>query len=269
MSTARPFQSTHANRDLPNRAADRTGLGSSHLAREGAVTAALQRRLEQLQTAMGETPTSPPSAGSAPAPWPHTAGESETANPARATSTRRRALILLLPVLGIAYWWALTHNNTPLHSPIPASPALTAPTEASAPATAPTVPEPVTVTAVEQQLRERVESWRKAWAARDIEAYLAHYSASFEAANGLSRLDWETNRRRILARPATIVLNIHSLELRPMSADRWAVRFRQDYAAGSFVEKNLDKSLELQREGDQWLIVSERQLVETELPTRP
>lgn len=270
MSTARPLQSTHANRDLPNRAADRAGSGRSHSAREGAMTAALQRRLEQLQTAMGETPTSPPAAGSAPAPWPHSAGESETATPDRTTSTRRRGLILLLPVLGIAYWWALTHNNnTPLHSPMPTSPALTAPTDASAPATSPTVAEPVLVTAVEQQLRERVESWRKAWAARDIEAYLAHYSASFEAANGLSRLDWETNRRRILTRPATIVLNIHSLELRPMSADRWAVRFRQDYAAGSFVEKNLHKSLELQREGEQWLIVSEQQLVETELPKRP
>lgn len=270
MSTAHPFQSTHANRDLPSRAADRIGSARSHSAREGAVPAALQRRLEQLQTAMEEAPTSSRSAGSAPEQWPPAAGESETANPDRATSTRRRGLILLLPVLGIAYWWALTrNNNTPQHSPMPASPTLTAPTEASAPATPPTAAEPVSVTVVEQQLRERVESWRKAWAARDIEAYLAHYSARFEAANGLSRLDWETNRRRIFARPATIVLNIHSLELRPMSADRWAVRFRQDYAAGSFVEKNLDKSLELQREGDQWLIVSERQLVETELTRRP
>ncbi len=232
--------------------------------------AALQKRLEQLQTAMGDTPTTPPSTGSAPAPWLHAAGKSETANHDRAASTRRRGLIFLLPVVGLAYWWSQTYSNeAQLHSPTPSFPAHAAPAEASAPETPLMVAEPVPVTAVEQQLRERVESWRKAWAARDIEAYLAHYSARFEASNGLSRVDWETNRRRILARPATIVLNLHSLELRPLGADRWVVRFRQDYAAGSFVEKNLDKSLELQREGDEWLIVSERQVAAAEPPTRP
>lgn len=232
--------------------------------------AALQKRLEQLQTAMGDTPTTPPSTGSAPAPWLHAAGESETANAERAASARRLGLIFLLPVVGLAYWWAQTYSNeAPLHAPTPSSPAHAAPAEASAPETPLTVAEPIPVTAVEQQLRERVESWRKAWAARDIETYLAHYSARFEASNGLSRVDWETNRRRILARPATIVLNLHSLELRPLRADRWVVRFRQDYAAGSFVEKNLDKALELQREGDQWLIVSERQVAAAEPPTRP
>lgn len=125
----------------------------------------------------------------------------------------------------------------------------------------------VVADATENVLRERLEGWRLAWASRDAEAYLAHYSPRFVAANGQTHGDWAVSRRRIISSRPEIVLHLSAIRWLALSPDRWQVQFLQDYAAGGHVEKQLPKTLELVLENGQWNIVSERTTgVETARP---
>ena len=43
-----------------------------------------------------------------------------------------------------------------------------------------------------------VQAWAKAWASRDVKAYLGFYSENFKTPKGEARSAWEADRRRII-----------------------------------------------------------------------
>jgi hypothetical protein len=110
------------------------------------------------------------------------------------------------------------------------------------------------------QVASAVETWRQDWAARNMMAYLDHYSEAFTPADGVSRGDWIASRYRNVGGRTSIEVQIKELQVIPLGDDRVRVGFLQDYAAGSYRETARPKTLELVRGPDDcWRIVGEWQ----------
>jgi hypothetical protein len=242
-------------------------------------SALLHRRLDQLHRAMGIQNTSADAAGPS-ADRPGTqrgrppvdvlaALKAQPVAQARPTNTRKYAWVAL-PFIGLLTWW-WTQSLAP-SPPVDASPVApapvqrssTPPTPAATPVDAPAavavpaVPETIRA-AQEEAVRQRIDSWRQAWANRDVEAYLAHYGAQFKPLKEATRADWVANRRRIIGSRPDISLSLSQMQLQRMDDQRWQASFLQDYASGGYVEKQQPKTLELVQEDGQWFIVAERQ----------
>lgn len=104
-----------------------------------------------------------------------------------------------------------------------------------------------------------VERWRSAWSSRDIEQYLASYSASFVSRHGESRDAWAEGRRTNFASRSRIAVTVRDLAVEADGDERLAVHFLQDYASGVYREIGQWKTLILQREPAGWRIVAETQ----------
>ena len=108
----------------------------------------------------------------------------------------------------------------------------------------------------EESAKAMVIAWAKAWAAKDVAAYLGYYAPTFEIPDGISRTAWETQRRERLERPKSIRIDvtIRGIKIKDNEA---AATFRQSYVADAYKSDNT-KTLRLVRVGDKWLIQSER-----------
>jgi ketosteroid isomerase-like protein len=135
--------------------------------------------------------------------------------------------------------------------PTPAPAATPAVATAAVAATAPSA-----AAATEDGVKKAVESWARAWAAKDVPAYLGYYAASFETPEGLSRGAWEAQRRERIERPKSISIDIKFRSVKVKGNEATAI-FRQSYKSDT-VNSNNTKTLKLVRAGDKWLIQSER-----------
>lgn len=141
-----------------------------------------------------------------------------------------------------------------------APPVLAAPvaTEAKpeAPKPAPEAkPEPVKPNPAE--VLETLESWARAWSARDADAYLAFYAKDFKGQGGEPRDAWEKARRSRVTAPKFITVTVDSPRIDIIADDRVTVAFRQVYKSDIVVASGVNKVLELQRVDGRWLIVKE------------
>jgi hypothetical protein len=100
-----------------------------------------------------------------------------------------------------------------------------------------------------------VEGWRKAWAAQDVDAYLAYYSPRFRPSKG-SYKDWRMQRYVRLTNRAFIEVEIDSPVISFLDKDRAHIRFRQHYRSDKFEDLSM-KTLIVRRSDKQWLIVQE------------
>lgn len=255
----------------------------------------MQNRLEQLHRAMGLHHTGAGADDTRPSPPPgrhidvlgslqhHPAIGDRGPLPARAVM-----MVFTLVVVVMAGWVAQTHG--PLRSdgaadapqadrrdqaarapvPPPSHEAAAAHALSAVPAAQPGTPRAETANAVllhvtapppltEAIVAERLESWRQAWAARDVDAYLAHYSAEFVPPNGQTRATWAATRRRIISTRPEITLRVHTVVLQAVSHQQWQARFLQDYAAAGHVENDVPKTLDWVLEDGIWRIAAERQ----------
>jgi hypothetical protein len=110
-------------------------------------------------------------------------------------------------------------------------------------------------TPAEKELLGTLETWRAAWAARDINAYLANYAENFRPVQG-ERAAWAADRRRIIAAAGTINLQLESPQVRFSSDKQAVIVFRQRYRTATVSDVGT-KKLTLQRNGDRWLIQQE------------
>ena len=100
-----------------------------------------------------------------------------------------------------------------------------------------------------------MHGWAKAWAAKDMKAYLGAYGKEFVPPGKQSRSAWEAERRTRIMSKSTISLKIENLSV--AIKDNIAVaKFRQDYRSGTLAVSSR-KSLELTKSGEHWLIVKE------------
>ncbi len=137
-----------------------------------------------------------------------------------------------------------------------------APTPAAEPAgttsePTPSRPEPPVVHPGEAgDIRETVALWAAAWAAQDVDGYLAHYSDRFRPPGGTTRSEWRERREGRVQAPESISVTVTDLQIDELSPVEARARFVQDYRSDRFADR-VRKRLELELEGATWRIVRE------------
>jgi tetratricopeptide (TPR) repeat protein len=101
-----------------------------------------------------------------------------------------------------------------------------------------------------------VQSWARAWSARDVQAYLSHYASDFDPAGGLSRKAWTEERHERIAGKGRIKVDVDKPQV-TTEGNSATVRFRQVYVSDR-LSATSRKTLELERQRGKWLIKQER-----------
>lgn len=139
----------------------------------------------------------------------------------------------------------------------PPATAVAAPEEpaiAPPPAAKPRLPEdvdPTTTAAVSDTL----SAWAKSWSTKDVDGYLAFYSAEFRPEGGVQRSTWEAQRRDRIKRPARIKVAVINPQVTTLGDGVVRVFFRQEYESDSFSDQ-VSKVIEL-RDENGWKVVRE------------
>lgn len=84
----------------------------------------------------------------------------------------------------------------------------------------------------ERELRDFLESWRQAWEARDLDAYMGHYSLNFQSC-WLDYKAWKEKKRKLNERYAKIRVRLENLRLYRQNGIVTAI-FSQDYRSDSY-----------------------------------
>lgn len=133
------------------------------------------------------------------------------------------------------------------------------PVVATTPATVPSSPQPpakMPAAAAGDSVEDTVTRWARAWSSRDVEAYLAFYGTDFAIPDGLSRADWEAQRRDRVTQPAHIEVTLSNLKVEQPSPDKAIARFKQTYRSDRMTSRSA-KALELAMRDGKWKIVRE------------
>lgn len=130
---------------------------------------------------------------------------------------------------------------------MPAQPAQAKPTTQPAPA-APSQP----AGPVEKAIRD----WASEWSQRDVAGYLAAYSPNFMPPNGMSRSDWENQRKQRLTAPSYIRVDVSDFDIQ-QDGNQATARFREHYES-NLLNVNVSKKLVLEQISGSWKIVSEQ-----------
>lgn len=111
-------------------------------------------------------------------------------------------------------------------------------------------------TARQDEVKLALESWRKAWAEVDMDAYLAWYAPNFVSSTGEGRAAWDGKRRAIMGREADIRLALTDLSVTLQDANQARAEFTQSYRSSSYQDL-VRKTLQWERVGERWLITRE------------
>lgn len=128
------------------------------------------------------------------------------------------------------------------------------------PPAAPAKPQPsaTVVESSDKPVNDLLKGWAEAWAFKKYDAYLSFYASKFAPAKGLSQPVWKSLRKDRLAKNDEVIqLKLDQVVVKSTGADTAAVSFAQSYSADGFVDE-VEKTLDLVREGGQWKILRER-----------
>ncbi|MDX1431734.1 MAG: hypothetical protein R3286_04730, partial [Gammaproteobacteria bacterium] len=146
---------------------------------------------------------------------------------------------------------SLTAMTTPTTDAVPAAPARD---DAGGTAAAEAATEQLV-----QAVRDTLSDWARAWAAQNVDDYLAFYDSAFEPSSGLSRAHWEIQRRTRVTGPDFIEVRLDDLDVDLLDADHASVVFSQHYRSDSYRDV-VRKTMTLVRDGAAWKITSETAL---------
>ena len=153
---------------------------------------------------------------------------------------------------------AVTKTTTPAPVTVAVTPApvvVVAANPAPAPAK-PAVPAAPPANSDEVILKA-VNVWAAAWAARNVNGYLAMYAKTFNTPNNESRSSWEQQRRERIDKPQPISVTISNARVKMQDATHATVNFIQFYRSGT-LKSTTRKTLEMININDKWLIQSEQ-----------
>ena len=108
----------------------------------------------------------------------------------------------------------------------------------------------------EKNVVEAVNSWAKAWSAKDLDKYFNSYADSFKSAKGESHKAWEQTRRDRISKPSSINVGIANPKVTLEGADNAKVSFKQSYRADG-KPISTSKTLVMKKVGGVWLIDQE------------
>lgn len=221
---------------------------------------ALDRRLEQLHTTMGDAAGSAHSMPRNAAP-PRAGGSVAAAGPAKADRATAILIGSAVLVLG-ALWWAYRAGTRTAAAPATQAalpPAPMAPSISPPARTRPSAEAQVDKSLDEQRIRDLLENWRLDWSRRDVDAYLAHYDPAFVPAGGQTRAEWAASRRQNILRRPAIRIEVNDLRIEQVDEKQVRLSFRQNYLSGTYQETALPKTLLLLRGQAGWRIAGEWQ----------
>jgi tetratricopeptide (TPR) repeat protein len=103
---------------------------------------------------------------------------------------------------------------------------------------------------------DAVNGWSNAWAAQNVDGYLAYYAPGFKPAGGLSRSRWEKSRRELLLKPGFINITIKNPDVFIIDTRSARFSFEQSYTSDRFTDLTR-KTLVLEKIDGQWQILRE------------
>lgn len=142
---------------------------------------------------------------------------------------------------------ALTQDNEPAETPS---------TTAATDKTKPTPVQPQNMGSSISPVGKTIQDWAAAWSARDVASYLSFYSANFSTPKGMSRADWEAQRKQRLTSPSSIRVDVYDLTV-ARKGTQATVDFKERYQS-NLLKTTVSKQLTLQQEAGAWKIVSEK-----------
>lgn len=159
----------------------------------------------------------------------------------------------------------------PVSAKAAAAPAASAPVQPAAPAVpaAKPVAEPAKPAAAEKPAADSgkgddseavlaaVNTWAKAWSAKNVGGYLKAYAPDLVLAKGESRANWEKTRKERISKPKSISVTIATPEVKMTDANRARVVFKQIYRS-SGLNSETWKTLLMVKSNGKWLIHEER-----------
>lgn len=211
---------------------------------------AMARRLEQLHTALGDSAVAP-----------STAATAQNLSPAPESVKSFGTVSLIITAIVSALSGAGTMWLCAPQAPTDLPPALQ--TMAGVPVIAPALREPAFVApsttepSDKTKISQLLDTWRNAWAHRDIAGYLNAYSQQFTPADGNTRNTWVAARTKKLSAGAPIEIQIREFGIERINDDQFKATFLQDYASGSYQEMARAKTLIIARENGEWKITKE------------
>lgn len=99
--------------------------------------------------------------------------------------------------------------------------------------------------------------WAADWAGQKVAAYLDAYAETFRPGQGLTREQWEVQRRQRLARPESIEVQLGDIQVQFRGNDRASVTLVQYYRSERYSD-TVRKRFQLIRVGDGWKILMEK-----------
>ncbi len=109
---------------------------------------------------------------------------------------------------------------------------------------------------VEPEITGLVQAWASAWSRKDVKSYLAFYAATFQTPNGMTRKDWEGERKQRIDKPGKLMVTVSDIKV-SVSGDTATARFRQQYTSAT-LKSSANKTLVFVKSGNKWLIQQER-----------
>ena len=117
------------------------------------------------------------------------------------------------------------------------------------------VAKPVAADAEHDDVMNAVNAWARAWSAKDVGAYLAHYTPDYQPGSNQPHKVWVDDRRARIEGKGRISVQIESARV-TVDGSTATVKFRQQYSSDR-LHSNGPKTLVLTRQSGQWLIKQE------------
>ncbi len=200
-------------------------------ARERAMQEAAQETLRQRESEVGATPPPPAPPGRQRARPPASTPSAPTTPPTPPAPSPSSSVIPSLPPTGNAQPLAREAGVATESSPQPSARA---------------------------ELLRALQTWRAAWVNRDIDTYLAAYSASYAplAPAGSSRSAWEQGLRSSFRRVAEVEVKLSDVTATPSDDQSATTVFTQSYRSPKYQDV-VTKTLRWERQNGRWVIVRE------------
>jgi ketosteroid isomerase-like protein len=107
----------------------------------------------------------------------------------------------------------------------------------------------------EKKIILALETWAKAWSAKDLDKYFAAYSPNFEPPKGQQRKEWEADRKARISSKSAIKVQIKDIAVK-WDDKKAIVTLTQSYQADE-INATGKKVFDMVQESDQWLILRE------------
>jgi tetratricopeptide (TPR) repeat protein len=108
------------------------------------------------------------------------------------------------------------------------------------------------------EVLDTVNAWAKAWASKNVEAYLGFYAKDFQTPGGEARAEWEKTRRQRVGAPKSITVTVDGPKVVLTGDSQARVTFRQGYSSDVLKGAYATKTLVLAKIDGRWLIRQER-----------